>query len=90
VSLDPYAPIALSGYDRMMIKEEGDEISQENDTTTITSDKMSEALDAMKAAAPSLAGALDASGVSPGGLAGSHERATSDAAPAADEGNERA
>lgn len=51
---------------------------------------MSEALDAMKATAPSLAGALDAAGVSPGGLAGSHERATSDAAPAQDEGNERA
>jgi hypothetical protein len=89
VSLDPYAPIVLSGYDRMMIKEDRDEISQENDATTITSDEMSEAFGAMKAASPSLAGALDAAGVSPGGLAGSHERATSDAAPAEDEGNER-
>lgn len=88
-------------YDQIMIEEEQDKMPEVKDTTSVTSGDMSEALDAAKAASPALAGALDAAGVTPGGLADSHERATpgyhdaeqpaGDAEqPAGSEGNEQA
>ncbi|MGH3811292.1 MAG: hypothetical protein ACRDUV_02395 [Pseudonocardiaceae bacterium] len=76
-----------------MIEEGGEQLPQESEPTSTTSDDMAEALKAVKASSPSLGAAIDAAGVTPDELAGAHERATPDEPEAAkttpDEGPER-
>lgn len=61
-----------------MIEEGGEQLPQESEPTSPTSDDMAEALKAMKASSPSLGAEIDAAGVTPDELAGAHERATPD------------
>ncbi|MGH3900554.1 MAG: hypothetical protein ACRDTA_20365 [Pseudonocardiaceae bacterium] len=76
-----------------MIEKGGEQLPQESGPTSTTSDDMTEALNAVRASSPSLGAALDAAGVTPGELADSHDRATSDehdaVKPTPDEGAER-
>ena len=61
-----------------MIEEGGEQLPQENDPTSPTSDDMTEALKSVKASSPALGAKIDAAGVTPDELAGAHERATPD------------
>lgn len=76
-----------------MIEEGAEQPPQQSEPASATSDDMAEALAAVKASSPSLGAAIDAAGVTPGELAGAHDRATSDEPDAAkhspDEGAER-
>lgn len=76
-----------------MIEEGREQVPQESGPTSTTSDDMAEALNAVRASSPALGAALDAAGVTPGELADSHDRATSDehgaAKPTVDEGPAR-
>ncbi|MGH4007171.1 MAG: hypothetical protein ACRDTH_03200 [Pseudonocardiaceae bacterium] len=67
-----------SGYDSLMIEEGGEQLPQESEPTSTTSDDMAEALKAVKASSPSLGAEIDAAEVTPEKLAGAHERATPD------------
>lgn len=62
-----------------MIEEDEDRGQpEESAAASATPAEMAEALDSVKSEAPSLAGAIDAAHVTPEGLAGSHDRATTD------------